>query len=224
MDNNLHKGHRERIRKKFANSADSLLEHEILELLLFYPIPRKNTNHFAHILINKFGNLNNVLSQPIEELIKSDGMGESTALFLNFIHDLCNEYNLNKTQKPRILSVEDNKRYFANHLKNSDENECLLIVINDKLEIESSLSVKMINFFKDASEIKRITDFFMKTDCKRVIAGLKINDPNSNISQSCFNFIYKFKRNFLNMDIVLMDCIVCNRNKVFSMCEKNVMS
>lgn len=50
-----HDGHRERMRKRFKESGNfkGFSEHEILEMLLFYIVPRKNTNDIAHELIKK---------------------------------------------------------------------------------------------------------------------------------------------------------------------------
>lgn len=65
-----HGGHRERMRKRFKESGNfkGFSEHEILEMLLFYIVPRKNTNDIAHELIKKFGSLNSVLNASVEEL------------------------------------------------------------------------------------------------------------------------------------------------------------
>ncbi len=57
----LHSGHRERLRDKFISGKETFKEHELLELLLSYSIPRKDTNPLAHSLINEFGSLKNVL-------------------------------------------------------------------------------------------------------------------------------------------------------------------
>lgn len=222
MDNNLHKGHRKRLRQKFADCATSLLEHEILELLLFYPVPQKSTNDIAHFLINKFGNLNNVLSQPIEELTKLDGIGESTALFLKFIYDLCENYDSYKPKKTKILSFEDEKKYFKNYFKNPVEDDCLLLNVNCSLEEESTLSLKIKDFFKDDSEIQRITDFLLKTDCKRIIIGIKIHSQNANVNYP--KFVCKFKERFSSMNLEIIDCIILKRNSIFSIKNSGFVS
>lgn len=223
MDNNLNKGHRERLRQKFAQNADSLLEYEILELLLFYPIARKNTNNLAHCLINTFGNLNNVLSQSKEELAKLNGIGESTILFLKFIHDLCNEYSENEPAKTKISSVEDEKKYFINYFEHSDENDCLLLNMNDRLEVESTFSLKTEDFFNSTSEIKRIADFFIKTDCRRILIGIKTDKTTSNTNKIWLKFIDKFKKKFSSMNLSIMDCIIYSKNNTFSLRSKNII-
>lgn len=88
--NNIHDGHRERMRNKFAKGMnfDSFEEHEILEYLLFYCYPRGNTNQIAHQLINRFGSLSDVLAAPYEELISSEIIGANPALSLKFFNAL----------------------------------------------------------------------------------------------------------------------------------------
>ena len=77
----LHDGHRARKKEQFRRQGlDGFADHEVLELLLYYAIPRKDTNELAHRLLQKFGSLQNVFSAPLEELAKVDGVGESAAL------------------------------------------------------------------------------------------------------------------------------------------------
>ena len=74
----LHDGHRDRLRKKFVlGGIDGWPHHEVLELLLFYAIARRNTNDIAHRLIEKFGSFNGVFEAPLAVLKDVDGIGES---------------------------------------------------------------------------------------------------------------------------------------------------
>ena len=67
----LHDGHRQRMKERFArHGLDSFAEHEVLELLLYYAIPRRDTNELAHTLLDRFGSLERVLLAPREELMK----------------------------------------------------------------------------------------------------------------------------------------------------------
>ena len=82
---NFHKEHRKRIKKKFAEKGLSVFEeHEILELILFYAIARKDTNELAHKLIDKFGSLRMVLEADIAELCKVSGIGTDSATLIKF--------------------------------------------------------------------------------------------------------------------------------------------
>ena len=83
----MHNGHRERMRKKFLAGV-RFADHEILEMLLGYSIPRKNTNEIAHRLLTAFGSLDGVLSADYEDLITVRGIGPQSAVQLMLIGNL----------------------------------------------------------------------------------------------------------------------------------------
>lgn len=86
VEQNIHKGHRERLRKRILSAADNEVpEHELLEALLFYCIPRSNTNGVAHRLIKTFGSLSRVLSAEPAELIAVRGIGTAAAEYLAIV-------------------------------------------------------------------------------------------------------------------------------------------
>ena len=89
--NQLHEGHRERLRKKFE--AEALLEdHEILELYLFQSIPRCNTNEIAHRLLLRFGSIRGVLHADVAALQEIEGVGHKTAVQLRVASELVARY------------------------------------------------------------------------------------------------------------------------------------
>ena len=88
-------GHRERIREKFAAAGlDSFLDHEALELLLTYAVPRKDTKPIAWALLKKFGSLAAVLDAAPDQLSQIDGVGPGTAQFLKLIRAVFKKYSL----------------------------------------------------------------------------------------------------------------------------------
>ena len=79
-------GHRERLRQRFlASRAEGLPEAELLELLLTYAIPRRNTAPLAHQLLERFGSLPNVLAASHEELTGVPGIGEQVAILIKVV-------------------------------------------------------------------------------------------------------------------------------------------
>lgn len=82
---NVHAGHRERMFKKLSSNPDSFLEHELLEVLLFYAQPRKDTNPLAHALIRRFGTIDKVFTASKEELKLVDGVGDSVANLITIV-------------------------------------------------------------------------------------------------------------------------------------------
>ena len=89
MSENLHAGHRERIRETYRKQGmNGMPDHVVLEMLLTYVIPRKDVNELAHRLINRFGSLTGVLEADPLQLCETDGVGEKTALYLHSLYDL----------------------------------------------------------------------------------------------------------------------------------------
>ncbi|MDP4152262.1 MAG: DNA repair protein RadC [Bacillota bacterium] len=89
----MHDGHRKRLKDRFLSSGlKDFEEHNVLELLLFYAIPRIDTNTTAHRLIKEFGSLANVLDAPYELLCEVEGVGENAATFIKLIPEVCKKY------------------------------------------------------------------------------------------------------------------------------------
>lgn len=102
-DHNPHQKHRARIRETFRKAGvDGMPDHNLLELLLFYSIPRKDTNELAHKLIETFGSLNGVFDAPYERLIEVEGIGESSALLLSLVPGICRRYVEGMTDKKKV--------------------------------------------------------------------------------------------------------------------------
>ncbi|MBR2521421.1 MAG: DNA repair protein RadC [Oscillospiraceae bacterium] len=90
---NIHSGHRARQKKLLMeNGLDSFADHGVIEILLYYALPRKDTNELAHALINRFGSLSGVFDAPIGELMKVSGIGENAALLLKLVPQLAARY------------------------------------------------------------------------------------------------------------------------------------
>ena len=85
----VHDGHRDRKRQQFLTSGpDPFADHELLELLLYYAVPRKDTNPIAHELINRFGSLQAVFAAPAAELERVPGLGRNAAVLLKLVPEL----------------------------------------------------------------------------------------------------------------------------------------
>ena len=96
----MHKEHRSRMKNRFlAEGIDSFEPHEILELLLYYSIPQKDTNELAHTLIDRFGKLSAVFDAPYDDLLSVPGVSEHTATLIKLIPALSRRYALEKNSK-----------------------------------------------------------------------------------------------------------------------------
>lgn len=104
----IHDGHRGRVRKRFLeNGLSGFADHEVLELLLFYSIPQRDTNQIAHALMDQFGTLSRVFSAPAELLTQVDGVGETTAVLLRLIPLAVQRARLQEAEQERALNSVD---------------------------------------------------------------------------------------------------------------------
>lgn len=89
----MHDGHRKRLRENFLKGGlEPFSDYNVLELILFYAIPRKNTNDTAHNLLETFGSLSGVLDASIDDLKQVDGIGENGALLIKLFLAVSKRY------------------------------------------------------------------------------------------------------------------------------------
>ena len=103
-DTSMHTGHRARLKTQFLQSGlDALTDIQVLELLLFYANPRRDTNPIAHRLLNQCGSLSAGLDAPPELLGKVNGVGENAALLLHLVPCVCRRYLIDRASYEQVL-------------------------------------------------------------------------------------------------------------------------
>ena len=109
----IHDGHRQRLKELLRKEGlDNFYDYQALELLLYYCIPRKDTNPIAHALLDRFGTLAQVLEAPVEELMAVEGVGENAATFLHLVTEIGRYYLVNRAEQVKVLpTLEDCARY-----------------------------------------------------------------------------------------------------------------
>ena len=108
----IHDGHREKMRHRFCETGlEGFADHEALELLLYYAIPRRDTNELAHRLLARYGSLSALLQAPIEDLRRVEGVGESAAVLLKLVPAFVYKAQRSAGQETVLNSTEKAGRY-----------------------------------------------------------------------------------------------------------------
>ena len=182
-----HHGHRDRLRKKFINNPSSLEEHELLEILLFYAIPRKNTNEIAKKMIATYGSLQEVLAENPLDLSNTMKISENTAVLLsltNFISISNKQAKLKKESKnTSVLTKSEPAKEYAKSLFLSVAYERFyLICLNSQKKILKSVLVKEGTLDEVPVYAREVLELVLRHKAHSVI--LAHNHPGGSLSPS----------------------------------------
>ncbi len=132
-DNHQH-GHRDRLRKRFIESGESALaDYELLELLLFTAIPRKDVKPIAKDLIATFGTLHKVFTATVDDLCSVKGVSENTATFLHSVHALhCRAMKGELLQRPVLNNWDRVLAYCHAELSEEKREQFRVLYLNKK--------------------------------------------------------------------------------------------
>lgn len=223
---NAHKGHRQRLKEKVRNNGLKVLsEHEMLELLLTYTIPQKDTNELAHELINKFGSISGVLDTDFYDLIKVVGVGSETALFLNIIDQMIEVYKQSKSSGNiiKISTIKDMVDFFRSTQEIKKNEYLYMYGLNKK------------NIILNKYEQQGIDDTEIKIDLRAIINRVFVDNvsaiflvhthPQGAIlpSMADIQVTNKLKDLCDTMGVVFHDHLIINEDEYFSFRQSGLL-
>lgn len=137
MSNGIHDGHRERLKARFLeHGLESFEPHQVLELLLFYSIPRRDTNPLAHELLKTFGTLPAVLDADVRDLCRVKGISEHSATLLRLCGQLLKRYHHEKLNKCTTFStVEEIGEYLYPQFVNESVEKTIMLSFNNRWDL-----------------------------------------------------------------------------------------
>ncbi|MCL1866970.1 MAG: hypothetical protein FWF82_06135, partial [Oscillospiraceae bacterium] len=173
-----HDGHRRRKKEQFLkNGLDGLPEHEPLEFLLYYAIPRGDTNGVAHALIEHFGSLASVVNADYEELLKVKGIGENAASLIYFTRMFSQLYlqkqaiteMSDKSKKSKLYCSDSLKKFCTSLFIGSGEEEIFCVYLTDNLIPLAHEKICTGELGKVRFPIRKTTRSVFKHNCSRLV-------------------------------------------------------
>ena len=218
-DTSIHKGHRERLKNRFLeNGLDRFTDIQVLELLLFYVIPRRDTNPIAHALLNRFGSLAQVLEAPVEELKKVDGIGQEAAAFLHLIPEAGRYYMVDKTMQSKVLrTIEQCGEYLMPFFFGRKVETVFLLCLDAKCKVLCCKEVGEGSVNSAGLSIRKIVETALAANATSVVlahnhpSGIAI--PSTDDKQTTRQLAVALRA----VDIHLMDHIVVADDDYVSM-------
>ena len=216
---NEHEGHRERIRSRASDGGlMDMPPHEVMELILYFALPRRDVNELAHKLIDEFGSVSGVLNAPFEKLSKVKGVGENTARVLNAFGESANAYIYIPDDIDPVVFTRSNAILYASALFENDRRaQTWVALVNSGGEI--SYVRRMFTGARWYTEAVRqfIVERVLMYDAHEVIVisrrGMDLPRPFDTDLQSLKELSEALKA----VDAYIMDFIIVGANKNVSM-------
>lgn len=166
-----HDGHRDRMRERFQTEGlDSFTDIQALELLLYYCIPRKDTNPIAHNLLERFGGFSQVLDAPVAELAKVEGMGERSASFLSLIAAAGRYYGVDKNRQIKVLpTLESCAEYLLPYFVGRTTEMVYLLCMDAKCKVLSCKCVSEGNVNTAGISVRKVVEQALASNATTVI-------------------------------------------------------
>lgn len=124
-------GHRQRLRERMLKDGlEGFQNHELLELLLFQSVPRKDTNKLAHTLISCFGSLSNVLNAQPDELMMVKGVSQVTACNIAMLKEVWRRYKRDDMEKVELKDIGSIMRFAKNMIAESYAERVVVVYVD----------------------------------------------------------------------------------------------
>ncbi len=217
----IHDGHRQRLKERFRQEGlDNFEQHQVLELLLFYCIPRKDTNPIAHKLLERFGSVTKVLEAPVAELKKVDGISDGAADFLHLAMELVRYYCIHDPEVGDILTTVDACGDYMKPFFTGRRNEMVyLLCLDGKSKVISCKLVGEGSVNSAGVPIRRIVEMAMAENASTAV--LAHNHPSGLAvpSDEDVATTIRLSRALWAVDIRLADHIVVADNDFVSLAQ-----
>ena len=218
----LHKKHRERVREEFLEQGftDNTPPHKMLELLLFYSIPRVDTNAIAHNLLNEFGSLSGVLEAEVCELMRVEGIGEKSAILIKLILPLLRQYQNDKNKiKLKFSNLDQACKYLIYRYFGFKTEVFSVISFNSEGDMLAFDKISEGNITSVGVPIRDLIQVLLKRGAASVIIAHNHLSGNALPSKADAEMTKSLKITLAQVGIKLLDHVIVSGDDAISMLQ-----
>lgn len=166
-----HIGHRQRMRQQLQTSGmDSLSDVQVLEVLLYYAIPRADTNPIAHRLLSRFGSLSGVLEASPQELLQVEGMGEASAQLISLIPQLERRHFIDRSGAAKILnSTSRCGQYLIPYFHGEQDEVVYLLCLDAKCKLISCQPIHRGSITSASISVRKVVQTALNQNAVSVV-------------------------------------------------------
>ncbi len=225
MEKKVHEGHREKLKQRFLKEGLNAFEdHQVLEMLLFYTIPRRDTNEMAHRLLNKYGTLESLFDASPEDLMQKGGVTPNTAIFLSMVPQLARKYMLIKQGKRPVLDSSVKAGNYVISLFIGKNYEAFYVIcLNSQNKINYTALVHEGTINEAPVYPRIIVETALRYKASSVI--LAHNHPGGSLkpSNADIEVTRKICDALKTISINVIDHMICAGNAYFSFAEQGLL-
>ena len=218
---NIHQGHRKRLRQRYLQTGlKGFDDVNVLELLLFYGIPRQDTNGVAHRLLNQFHSLHGVLEASVEDLMNLGGLSENAAVLLKLVPDVVRQSQQSRKDKRKLLkTLVDCGNYLLPYFAGAAEEKVVALALDGKCEVLACAELAQGNVNAASFSIRSVVEFALRTRATSIV--LAHNHPSGLAvpSQEDIRTTRSIQRALEMVEVLLADHIVVAEGDFVSMVQ-----
>ncbi len=174
---NVHEGHRARMRKRFRETGfEGFNDHEIIEMLLFYTCPRKDTNSLAHTLIDRFGSIAGIMDADYDELVRINNITENTATLFKIIPKFLPFYYNSRLKEQIYSDCDALKEMFSAYFVGLTHEEFRLACFDNNFRMISNILISSGTSSSASVNIRKIIEETLRT--KAAFIAIAHNHPH----------------------------------------------
>lgn len=182
-----HKNHRERLRNKYLDyGIDSLTQVEVLEMLLFYAIPRKDTKPYAHSLLNKFGSLANVFEATEKELEEA-GATPSSAFLIKFFNDVERAISYSRERRPVLKTYEEMGKFVCGAFKGCATEQVYAMFMDSQNRVLHQCMLGSGSFEHSSIDMRKLIETCICKSASKVV--MAHNHPAGSLEASTDDYL-----------------------------------
>ncbi len=218
-------GHRKRLKEKFeAAGIDGWMDHEVLELLLSYSIPRKDTKVTAKDLLAKFGSFAGVLDADIKDIETVKGVSAHSAVFLKLLKALSGRYLKEGVVSRDLLSSPENaSEYLKTLLKGSKDEEFIALFLDSANRLIASENLQSGTVNKSAVYPRKVAERALYHKAVSVIISHNHPGGTPKPSEDDKRSTTAIKEALTTIEAELLDHLIICGNTYFSFKEQGLL-
>lgn len=226
MEKKLHEGHRKRVKNRYLTEGlDAFEDHQVLELLLFFSIPMRDTNELSHKMLKEFGSLAGLFEADPKDICKRCKVSENTAILVSLIPSLARRYFKGKWGDKPILNNTSKAGQYCLSLFTGRTYEAFFIICLDSQNRVNHAALVHEGTINEAPVYPRlIVEAALRHQANSLI--LAHNHPGGSLqpSNADIEVTGKIVAAAEAISIKVVDHIIVAGDRYFSFAEKGLMS